>query len=63
MNKELSAPVKKGDAVGYIVYSIDGSEIGRMELTAGEDVEKAGFPDYLKKAFDRLVLRRLERKL
>jgi len=26
-------------------------------------VEKAGFPDYLKKAFDRLVLRRLERKL
>ena len=63
VNKELSAPVKKGDAVGYIVYSIDGSEIGRMELTAGEDVEKAGFPDYLKKAFDRLVLRRLERKL
>ena len=49
--------------MGNIVYSIDGSEIGRMELTAGEDVEKAGFPDYLKKAFDRLVLRRLERKL
>ena len=63
VSKDLSAPVKKGDAVGYIVYSIDGSEIGRMELTAGEDVEKAGFPDYLKKAFDRLVLRRLERKL
>ena len=63
VSKDLSAPVKKGDAVGYIVYSIDGSEIGRMELTAGEDVEKAGFPDYLKKAFDRLVLRRLVRKL
>ena len=63
VNNDLSAPVKKGDAVGHIVYSIDGREIGRTELTAGEDVKKAGFPDYLKKAFDRLVLRRLEWKL
>lgn len=60
VDNNLSAPVKKGDVVGYIVYFIDGREIGRMELAAGEDVEKAGLPDYLKKAFDMLVLRRLE---
>ena len=56
VNDNLSAPVKKGDAVGYIVYSIDGREIGRAELTAGEDVEKAGFLDYLKKSLDMLSL-------
>jgi D-alanyl-D-alanine carboxypeptidase (penicillin-binding protein 5/6) len=56
VNDNLSAPVKKGDAVGYIVYSIDGREIGRTELTAGEDVEKAGFLDYLKKSLDMLSL-------
>lgn len=56
VNDNLSAPVKKGNAVGYIVYSIDGREIGRTELTAGEDVEKAGFLDYLKKSLDMLSL-------
>lgn len=56
VNDNLSAPVKKGDVVGYIVYSIDGREIGRTELTAGEDVEKAGFLDYLKKSLDMLSL-------
>ena len=56
VNDNLSAPVKKGDAVGYIVYSIDGREIVRTELTAGEDVEKAGFLDYLKKSLDMLSL-------
>ena len=50
INDDLSAPIKKGEVVGHIVYSIDGKEIGRTDLTAGEDVEKAGFLDYLKKA-------------
>lgn len=56
MNKNLSAPLKKGDVIGYIVYSIDGREIGRAELTAGEAVEKAGFIDYLIKSIDMISL-------
>ena len=56
MNKNLSAPLKKGDVTGYIVYSIDGREIGRAELTAGEAVEKAGFIDYLIKSIDMISL-------
>ena len=56
INDNLSAPIKKGDVVGHIVYSIDGKEIGRIDLTAGEDVEKAGFLDYLKKVLAMLSL-------
>lgn len=56
MNENLSAPLKKGDIIGYIVYSIDGREIGRAELTAGEAVEKAGFIDYLIKSIDMISL-------
>ena len=56
MNENLSAPLKKGDVIGYIVYSIDGREIGRAELTAGEAVEKAGFIDYLIKSMDMISL-------
>lgn len=56
MNENLSAPLKKGDVIGYIVYSIDGREIGRVELTAGEAVEKAGFIDYLIKSIDMISL-------
>lgn len=55
IQKNLSAPIKKGDVIGHIVYSLDGNEIGRTELTAGETVEKAGFADYLKKAFQMLL--------
>ena len=56
MNENLSAPLKKGDVIGYIVYSIDGREIGRAELTAGEAVEEAGFIDYLIKSIDMISL-------
>ena len=56
MNENLSAPLKKGDVIGYIVYSIDGREIGRAGLTAGEAVEKAGFIDYLIKSIDMISL-------
>ena len=56
MTENLSAPLKKGDVIGYIVYSIDGREIGRAELTAGEAVEKAGFIDYLIKSIDMISL-------
>ena len=56
MNENLSAPLKKGDVIGYIVYSTDGREIGRAELTAGEAVEKAGFIDYLIKSIDMISL-------
>lgn len=43
------APVEKGAEVGYISYSLDGRELGRMPIVAAEPVEKAFFIDYLKR--------------
>lgn len=56
MEKTIKAPVKTGDVVGHIIYSMDGQEIGRSELVAGENVKKAGFFDYIKKTLKELWL-------
>ena len=52
MEEPINAPVRKGDVVGHIVYSLDGNELGRTELIAGADVETAGFLDNLKKILE-----------
>ena len=52
MKEPINAPVRKGDVVGHIVYSLDGNELGRTELVAGVDVKKAGFLDNLKKILE-----------
>ncbi len=44
----ITAPVKKGDKIGtYIIYR-NGTEIKRMDMLAGEDVERISFIDYVK---------------
>ena len=48
--ENLKAPIKKGDVVGKTIYTLDGKEIGTVELVSTEDVRKANFLDYLKKA-------------
>ena len=37
----VDAPVKKGEKVGEVVYTISGKEVGRADLITSEDVEKA----------------------
>ena len=56
MEKEVKAPLKKGDVVGYIVYKLDGKEIGRSELIAEKSVKKAGVMDFLRRALKELAL-------
>jgi len=41
INSEIKAPVNKGDVLGYIEYSADGSILGRVNLTASRTVMKA----------------------
>lgn len=36
----VSAPINKGDIVGNITYSIDGSEVAKVNIIANENVEK-----------------------
>lgn len=56
MNKKISAPVKKGDVIGSIIYSLDGQEIGCSDIIADENIEKASFLDYLRKAAENLFV-------
>ncbi len=51
IDAQTKAPVKKGDTAGRAVYYLNGNEIGSVKLLFREAVEKAGFLDYLKKAF------------
>lgn len=39
----LTAPVRAGDTVGYVVYRLEGEEIGRVEILAKDSVSKIGF--------------------
>jgi len=53
--KNLKAPVKKGSVVGKAVYTLDGEEIGQMEIVSAENIRKAGFADYLKRVAGKLL--------
>ncbi len=45
----LPAPLKKGDTVGYVIYTLDNQELGRVPIVAGEDVEAVTFGHVLLK--------------
>ena len=38
--ESLSAPIKEGSTVGYVVYKLNGDEIGRSDIFVKESVEK-----------------------
>lgn len=41
--KDVKAPVKKGDPIGTVVYTLNGKEIGEVSITAKEKVGKMTF--------------------
>lgn len=43
IDKQITAPVKAGQKIGAVKYTIDGKEVGAAELVASEDVKKASF--------------------
>ena len=43
LNSELSAPINKGDNVGFLVIKFEGKNILRLPLSALEDAPEAGF--------------------
>ena len=45
----VSAPVEAGTKVGELIYLRDGEEVGRVELTAGENVAKANVDTMLRR--------------
>ncbi len=55
LEENVEAPVRAGDVLGYLVYRLDGQELGRVTVVSEEDVERAGYLDYLKKAWDHFL--------
>ena len=45
----MDAPVKKGEKVGEVVYLINGEEVGRTDLIAAENVERADISTMLER--------------
>ena len=54
--EELAAPVKAGEKVGSAKYLLNGKEIGSVPVLALEDVDKAEYRDYLKRAVGYFLL-------
>lgn len=48
--EDLKAPVKKGDVVGEAIYTLNGEELGKVDLVSTQSVKEAGYLDYLKRA-------------
>ncbi len=45
----LSAPLAVGDAVGQIIYSVDGEVVGTADITVTEDIPRIGFAELLRR--------------
>lgn len=53
----LTAPLSKGDSVGYVEYSIDGRVIGAVDIQAAEDMPEITFAYSMKQVFDKAFYR------
>lgn len=49
--ESVEAPIKRGDALGEAVYTMDGKRIGSVSILSDITVEKAGYKDYLIKVW------------
>ncbi len=50
--EEVTAPITKDEIAGKVIYSLNGKDIGYVNILYGESVELAGFGDYF---FDVLI--------
>lgn len=52
---DLVAPIRQGDTIGEVVYSVEGEQVATAELVAKQDVEEGGIFKKLMDWFKRLV--------
>ncbi len=57
MDEYIEAPVKNGDAVGKIIYSVNGEIIGEAPIFCAEDVGKITFIDYAFRILKKFLLK------
>lgn len=51
----LAAPIKTGDAVGYVEYSVDGEVVAKADILATEDVAQISYGDLLYRLFRGMI--------
>lgn len=51
LHKNVKAPLRKGDIAGKAVYTLEGSEIGHVNLVYDKNVPKAGYSHCLKEVW------------
>ena len=56
LSENVTAPVKKGDCVGSISYTLDGEELGSVDIVALENADKIGYSGVLTHILKNLVL-------
>ncbi len=54
--EEIPAPVEEGSTVGRVAYILNGKESGESPILAAGNVEKAGYGDYIQRAFHMFLL-------
>lgn len=52
----VEAPVQQGAVAGRATYTLDGVEIGSVDILYAETIEKAGYGDYLLRIFQYFLL-------
>lgn len=50
--EDLEAPVKKGDEIGTITYTLNEQEIGEVAIVSSEDIEKATYWELLNRTLE-----------
>lgn len=48
LEEDVNAPVKAGDRLGTLSYRLNGEEVGNIPVIAAQNVDTAGFADYMK---------------
>ncbi len=43
LEESIAAPIAQGDKVGNVIFTLDGEELGRVDITASESVERISF--------------------
>ena len=53
--EKISAPVKRGDVVGSVIYKMEGQQIGKSDITVNDDIERIGFGELFLRILKRMV--------
>lgn len=57
LNDDLCAPLCEGDVIGRVIFSLDGTDIGAVDIKACEDVERIGYFLLLGRAISRFFMK------